>query len=244
MYTTQTVNVKDSPMSVLVFEPPEGTAKAGNRNPGLVIAQHIPVAHAGLEGDPFQIDTGVRYAAAGFTCVMPFIFHWWPKEAPMQQKRDEFRDDNTVADLKAATDLLQSLDSCDADRIGIIGHCWGGRVAWLGACHDERYKGCAVFYGGRIKLPYADNATPPIQLAGNIKARVLGIFGNEDQNPSPDDVNDYEAALKSAGVDYEFHRYEGAGHGFQDATNAERYRETQSEDAWNKVIDFFRSALA
>jgi carboxymethylenebutenolidase len=67
---------------------------------------------------------------------------------------------------------------------------------------------------------------------------VLGIFGNEDQGPSPDDVNDYEAALKAAGVSYEFHRYDGAGHGFQDFNDENRYRKAQSEDAWEKAIAF------
>jgi carboxymethylenebutenolidase len=67
---------------------------------------------------------------------------------------------------------------------------------------------------------------------------VLGIFGNEDQGPSPEDVNDYEAALKDAGVPHEFHRYDGAGHGFQDFHDSDRYRKEQSEDAWSKAIAF------
>ena len=174
---------------------------------------------------------------------MPFIFHWWPKEAPMEQKRQEFRDDNTVADLKASVDLLGGLANCDAGRIGIVGHCWGGRVSWLGACHDDRLKACGLFYGGRIKLPFSDGAPPPIELAGNIKSPVIGFFGNEDQNPTPEDVNDYEAALKAAGVRYEFHRYDGAGHGFQDATSPQKYCEQQSEDAWEKAITFFHREL-
>lgn len=238
MYRSESVEVQGSAMPVLVFEPP-----GDGPHPGLVIAQHLPIAHTGLTNDPFQIDVGERYAAAGFACVIPFLFHWWPLDADIAVKRAEFRDDWTVADLSAAFGLLSGLQSVDGERIGILGHCWGGRVAWLGACHEPRYRACAVFYGGRIKLPFADGAPPPITLAKNIRCPVLGIFGNEDQGPSPEDVDDYEAALETNGIAHEFHRYDGAGHGFQDFNNPERYREAQSEDAWEKALAFFRRQL-
>ena len=225
-------------MPVLVFEP-----HGDGPHPGLVIAQHLPIAHAGLEKDLFQIDVGQRYAAAGYACVIPFLFHWWPPDTEIDVKRAEFRDDWTVADLSAAVALLTGMASVDGDRMGILGHCWGGRVAWLGACHEPRYRACAVFYGGRVKLPFADGASAPIRLAGDIRCPVLGIFGNDDQGPSPADVDDYQAALDSNGVSYEFHRYDDAGHGFQDFNNPERYREAQSEDAWQKALAFFNQHL-
>jgi carboxymethylenebutenolidase len=238
MYRTETVDVLGNTMPVLVFEP-EGEGP----HPGLIIAQHLPIAHTGLENDPFQIKVGERYAAAGFACAVPFLFHWWPSDADVEVKRAEFRDDWTVADLSAAFSLLSGIQGVDAARIGILGHCWGGRVSWLGACHEPRLKACAIFYGGRVKLAFADGAPAPITLAGNIRCPVLGIFGNDDQGPSPEDVDDYEAALESNGVPHEFHRYDGAGHGFQDFNNAERYRQTQSEDAWSKALTFFDQQL-
>ena len=84
---------------------------------------------------------------------------------------------------------------------------------------------------------------PPVTLASHMRAAVLGIFGNEDENPSPADVDDYEAALREAGVRHEFHRYDGAGHGFQDFTNEERYREAASEDAWQRALAFLHREL-
>ncbi len=225
-------------MPTLVFEPP-----GPGPHPGLVIAQHLPIAHAGLEKDPFTLGVGGRCAAAGYVCVIPFVFHWWPVDADVAVKRESFRDDWTVADLDAAFGLLREMATVDAGRVGILGHCWGGRVAWLGACNNERYRACVVFYGGRIKIAFADGGPPPIDLAGRIRCPVLGIFGNEDTNPSPGDVNDYEAALKRAGVPHTFHRYDGAGHGFQDFHNPERYRKRQSEDAWGKAIEFLDGKL-
>lgn len=234
MYRSEIVDVKGSPMQVLVFAP-EGQAP----HPGLVVAQHLPIAHAGLERDPFQIGVGERYAAAGYACVIPYLFHWWAPEAKIETKRAEFRDDWTVADLSAAFALLAGMENVDENRIGILGHCWGGRVSWLGACHEPRYKACAVFYGGRVKVPFADGGPAPITLAGDIRCPVLGIFGNEDEGPSPEDVDDYDAALEAGGVPHEFHRYDGAGHGFQDFNSPDRYREEQSEDAWQKALAFF-----
>ena len=72
---------------------------------------------------------------------------------------------------------------------------------------------------------------------------VLGLFGNEDEGPSPKDVDDYAAALSLAGIEHEFHRYEGAGHGFQDSYAEDRYNSAASEDAWDKAISFFNSNL-
>lgn len=237
MYRSKSLDVQGSPMQTLVFEP-----ESPGPHPGLVIAQHLPVAHAGLEKDPFTLDLGQRYAAAGYVCAIPFVFHWWPEEDDVALKREAFRDDRAVADMDAAFGLLAGMENVDADRIGILGHCWGGRLAWLGACHNPRYRSCVVFYGGRVKLALGEG-TPPIERTGRIPCPVLGIFGNEDQGPSPQDVDDYEAALRESSVPYEFHRYEGAGHGFQDYTNPERYRKTQSEDAWKKALSFLDKHL-
>ncbi len=238
MYTKQTVDVQGSRMEILVFEP-DGDGPF----PGIVAAQHLPVAHAGLENDPFTIDTGERLANAGYACVIPFIFHWWPPDEDVAVKRAEFRDDWTLADLDAAYAMLTGMDRVDAARIGIVGYCWGGRVAWLGACHNPDYKAAAVLYGGRIKLAMGPDSVPPIELAGRIACPMIGIFGNDDLNPSPADVDDLDAALNAAGVEHEFHRYDGAGHGFHDFTNEQRYREAATVDSRQKVLAFLDGKL-
>jgi len=223
----------------VLFEP-----RGGPRHcPGLIIAQHLPVAHAGLARDPFQMDVARRYAEAGYVCLMPFLFHHWPVDVPMSEKIRGFRDDWTVSDLKASLDYLGRHPSVDSSRLGILGHCWGGRIAWLGAVNDCRIVACVVFYAGRIKQSFADGGTPPINLASQMQSAFLGIFGNDDESPSISDVNDYENALIAARINYEFHRFDGAGHGFQDFNNPERYRKTQSEEAWGLSLDFLSRNL-
>ena len=75
-------------------------------------------------------------------------------------------------------------------------------------------------------------------MAANIPCKVIGFFGNDDSNPSPEEVEDYSAALSEAGITHEFHQYDGAGHAFQNFPVPERYNEAASEDAWGKVIEF------
>lgn len=238
MYRIETVTVQDSKMEVFVFEP-----KGEGPHPGIVLAQHIPGGHAGLENDPFTLKTAERYAENGYAVVAPYIFHWWPKEEELDVKRNGSRDDWTAQDLLASHNLLANQKNVDSNRIGIVGHCWGGRVSWLGACHLPALKACAIFYGGRIKQKMGPDTPPAIELAGNIKCPVVGFFGNNDQNPSPADVDDYDSALTAAGVIHTFHRYDGAGHAFQMFNNPERYHATASEDAWKKVLAFMDEAL-
>ena len=239
MYRIETVMVEGSPMEVFLFEP-EGPGP----HPGLILAQHIPVGHSGIENDTFTLTTAERFAAQGYYVAAPFIFHWWPKDEEMMTKARASRDEKTVADLEAAHALLSQQESVDSTRIGIAGHCWGGRVAWLGACHLPALAACAIFYGGRIKLAMGEGNPPAIDLADRIQCPVAGFFGNDDANPTPEDVDDYESALQAAGVPHQFHRYDDAGHAFQNFPTPERYREGPSEDAWAKVLVFFAETLS
>lgn len=236
-YRIETTEVQGSPMEIFIFEP-EGAGP----HPGLVLCQHIP-GHTGIEEDPFTLKTGERFAENGYAVSVPFLYHWWPKEDEMPIKREKFSDTQTVPDLRAGFDALAGMESVDSGRIGIVGHCWGGRVSWLGACSNPEYKACAVFYGGGIKDVRGEGNPPAIELASKIPCPVIGFFGNTDQNPSPADVDDLDAALTKAGVEHTFHRYDGAGHAFQWADNPDRYHAEASDDAWDKVIAFFDEKL-
>jgi carboxymethylenebutenolidase len=83
----------------------------------------------------------------------------------------------------------------------------------------------------------------PIELTERIRCPLLGLFGNDDENPNRDQVNRTEAVLKRLGKDYEFHRYDGAGHAFFNASRL-AYRPEQALDGWSKVIAFFQKHLA
>ena len=93
-----------------------------------------------------------------------------------------------------------------------------------------------------------DQLTPqrpvaPIDLTDRLNTPLLGIFGNDDQSPTPEQVNQHEEALKAAGKNYEFHRYDGAGHGFF-YHDRPAYRQQQAMDGWSKVFAYFEKHLS
>ena len=113
----------------------------------------------------------------------------------------------------------------------------------MGAATNPNYKACAVFYGGRINKIMGENNPPVIDLATDINCPVIGFFGNDDENPSPEDVDDYSKALNEGGVENKFYRYYNAGHAFQSFNSEDKFRSQASEDAWSKVLDFFQEKL-
>ena len=82
----------------------------------------------------------------------------------------------------------------------------------------------------------------PLDFTSDLDAPLLGLFGNEDRSPSPEQVDQHEALLKQLGKNYEFHRYDDAGHGFF-YDNRPNYRQEQATDGWQKVWDFLGRTL-
>jgi carboxymethylenebutenolidase len=83
----------------------------------------------------------------------------------------------------------------------------------------------------------------PITMTKDLKCPILGIFGNDDQAPTAAQVNQHEEELKRQGKTYEFHRYDGAGHGFF-YYDRPAYRQEQAVDGWKKVFDFLDRNLS
>jgi carboxymethylenebutenolidase len=89
--------------------------------------------------------------------------------------------------------------------------------------------------------PWGDGPAP-FDLTNNIGSPVLGLFGEEDGNPSPDDVKKLDAELTRLGKTHEFHSFSGVGHGFM-AAGRPGYKEDKANDAWAKCIGWFRTHL-
>jgi carboxymethylenebutenolidase len=151
-------------------------------------------------------------------------------------------DAQIIADVRAAVAYLKAQPFVDPQRIGIVGFCFGGRVSYQSACNVPDLKAAVVFYGGRILQPLGGPGPAPVEQTGNITAPVLGLFGEEDSNPSPADVATIEAELKKQGKTYEFHMYPGCGHGFHCDGRAS-YRHEAAKDAWAKTMAWFDKYL-
>jgi carboxymethylenebutenolidase len=105
----------------------------------------------------------------------------------------------------------------------------------------------ADLWGGGVVMQPSDlnpkRPVAPIDMTKDVTAPVLGIFGNDDKSPTPEQVDQHEAELKKHGKTYEFHRYDGAGHGFF-YYHRPAYRAEQATDAWEKVFAFFAKYLS
>jgi len=140
---------------------------------------------------------------------------------------------------------LRSLPTSNG-KVGVIGFCSGGRQSYLAAGRIPELDAAVDCWGGRV-IASADQLTPqqpvaPIDYTKDINCPLLGIFGNEDRSPTPEDVNKTEAELKKHGKEYEFFRYDGAGHGFF-AVDRPGYRPVQATEAWREVLRFYGEKL-
>ena len=100
--------------------------------------------------------------------------------------------------------------------------------------------------GGVIAAPEELSPARPVAVidyTADLEAPLLGLFGNDDRYPAPAQVDQHEAELKRHGKDYEFHRYDGASHGFF-YYHTPMYRPEAAMDGWAKVFDFFGRRLS
>ncbi len=212
--------------------------------PGIVLVHHLP------GWDEFYRETARRFAHHGYVVLCPNMFfrfgHGTPEEvAARGRAQGGVPDDSVVGDCEAAMQYLKSLPNSNG-KVGIIGTCSGGRHAFLVACRVKGFNAIVDCWGGRVVMSKeeltAQTPVAAIDYTKDLSCPLLGLFGNEDQNPSPEHVNRLEAELKKHGKVHDFHRYDGAGHGFWYYDRA-AYRPQQAMDAWQKVFAFFGRQL-
>ena len=212
--------------------------------PGIVLIHHMP------GWDELYREMARRFAQHGYTVICPNLYYHFghgTPEAVTAKVREQggVPDDNVVGDCEAAMRYLKSLAYSNG-KVGVIGGCSGGRHAFLAACRVKGFNAAVDCWGGNVVMSKeqltAKTPVAPIDYAKDLSCPLLGLFGNDDQNPSPDKVNQLEAELKRYGKDYEFHRYDGAGHTFW-SYDRPAYRPQQAMDAWEKTLAFFSKHL-
>jgi carboxymethylenebutenolidase len=128
----------------------------------------------------------------------------------------------------------------------VMGFCSGGRQTYLAAGRVPELDAAVDCWGGRViaasETLSERQPVAPIDYTKDINCPLMGIFGNDDAEPDPEQVNRTEATLKEYGKTYEFHRYDGAGHGFF-AVDRPGYRPVQATDAWGKIFAFYEKYL-
>lgn len=207
-------------------------------SPAVVVIQHA----SGVD-DFIQTMTD-RIAAAGYVGIAPDLYHREDANTSDDAlaRMGRLRDANVVQDVNAAIEHLKSLPEARADRIGITGFCMGGRVAYLMAAHHPDLRATVVFYGGNIMVPWGKGPAP-FDLTERIRCPLMGLFGEDDGNPSPADVAKLDAELTRLGKAHEFHSYPGAGHAFM-TEGRPGHREDAAENAWSKCLAWFERHLS
>jgi len=153
-----------------------------------------------------------------------------------------------IVNAKPDAELFSDLDATvawakqqggDTDRLGIIGFCRGGRTVWEYSAHSPALKAGVAFYGTVVDPSNPVWPKSPMQLAPEMKAPVLGLYGGEDAGIPVAQVEQMKAALAAAGKTAEFHIYPGAPHGFE-ADYRPSYRKEAAEEAWKEMQAWLR----
>jgi len=211
---------------------------------GVVLIHHMP------GWDEFYRETARRFAQHGYLCISPDLYGRFgtgsPDDVTSAARAAGGPDDNVVVtDLAAARDYLRTLPQCNG-KIGITGTCSGGRYTFLTACRAPGFDAAVEMWGGAVVMApdqlNEKRPVAPIDYTKDLSCPLLGLFGNDDQAPSPAQVDQHEEELKKHGKDYEFHRYDGAGHGFF-YYDRPAYRQQQAMDGWEKIFTFFGKHL-
>jgi carboxymethylenebutenolidase len=226
------IEVNGSPMRICVASP-----DAGGNHPAVTVMCHI----GGL--DEFTEDRVDRLANAGYVAAAPDVFHYHDWVENKEARRATLKDKLIIDDIEACIAHLEKTEKVDSGRLGILGHCMGGRTAMLGAGSFPDIGPLVIYYGGRTMISWGGDGPTPFERIPNIKGPVIGFFGLEDTEPAPKDVDKIEREFNRHGIPCTFHRYQGAGHAFQNFMSAERYRESAADDSWNKTLDFLAGAF-
>lgn len=212
--------------------------------PNVIVVHHMP------GWDDATKEMTRKFAFYGYNAICPNLYsrvgEGEPDEvAAVARAAGGKADSEFLGDTRGALEYLKSLPYSNG-KVGIIGFCSGGRQSYLAACKIPELDAAVDCWGGRV-IASEDQLTErqpvaPIDYTAEMSCPLLGLFGNDDQSPSPEDVNKTEEELKKHGKEYEFHRYDGAGHGFF-AVDRPGYRPVQATEGWREVFRFYEKHL-
>ena len=214
--------------------------------PGVVVIMHLP------GWDEWIIEVTRKFAHHGYAAIAPHLYFREGSGSPDDvgarvRAAGGVADDQVMGDVAGAMAYLRAQANASG-KVGVIGFCSGGRHAYLAGCKIPNIDAIVDCWGGSVvvddpKQLNAKRPVAPIELTEKMTAPLLGIFGNDDENPTADQVNRTEGALKRLGKNYEFHRYDKAGHAFFNTTR-NAFRPEQAADGWAKVFSFYKKHLA
>jgi carboxymethylenebutenolidase len=211
---------------------------SGSNFPVILVVSEIFGVHE------YIADTCRRLAKLGYQAIAPELFarHGDPRKLTNIQEIlagivAKVPDAQVMSDLDACV-AWAKVSGGDTARLGITGFCWGGRIVWLYAAHNPQLKAGVAWYGRLVGQASALTPKQPTDLAGNLKAPVLGLYGGADAGIPLDTVWDMQDKLKAAGGKSMIHVYDDAPHAFH-ADYRPSYRKEVAEDGWKRMREWF-----
>jgi carboxymethylenebutenolidase len=209
---------------------------------GVVVIHHLP----GYDRPNKEIVR--RFAELGYDVAMPNLYSREgldPAEAAASvREKGGVPDAQLVGDVGGAAAHLRSLSTSNG-KVGVIGYCSGGRQSVLAACNlelDAAVDCYGAFVIGTPPEGFPLKVTNLVDQLPNLRAPLLGLFGNDDQYPTPAQVDELEGILKSHDKPYEFHRYDDTGHAFF-SVDRSAYRVDSANDGWERIEKFYGKYL-
>ncbi|MBI2457343.1 MAG: dienelactone hydrolase family protein, partial [candidate division NC10 bacterium] len=221
----------------------EARPSAAGRYPVVLVIPEVWGMHEHIK------DVARRFAREGFLsiAVEPYareggVLHL-PDQASLQRVVNAVPDARVMGDLDALVAYAKQHAFAHPDRIGVTGFCRGGTYTLLFAAHSREIKAAVAWYG-QIKPAKTPGirTVGPLDVAVQITAPVLGLYGEADQGIPVADVKEMEAALKAAGRTAEFVLYPGAPHAFL-ADYRPSYRPEAARDGWSRCVAWFTKYL-
>ncbi len=196
-------------------------------------------------------DVARRFAALGYVAIFPNLYSREGFGGVVEEGKDFARarellanrsDEQMVGDLQGAFRFLGDADYVDAARIGLIGFCSGGHAGLVFACSTKGLSCYANCYSSNLTQTTPRSPIPVLNLIKDLCCPMLSVFGRDDKNPSPEDVEKLRQELLNHHKTFEIVSYKNAGHAFMSDTR-ESYRPEAANAAWGRIIEWFANYL-
>lgn len=215
----------------------------GKKFPVVIVVHEIFGVHEWIQ------DVCRRFAKLGYMAIAPALY---ARQGEVKDLKDS-REINTkiyskIPDTESMTDLDSTVawaakNRGNTKKLSITGFCWGGRIVWLYAAHNRQVKAGAAWYGRLVPTPNSPvndlQPTTPIDHVKELKVPVIGFYGGLDTGIPLDSVQRMQDELKKGKSRSEIVVYPNAKHGFH-ADYRESYNKQASDDAWAKLLAWFR----
>jgi carboxymethylenebutenolidase len=209
----------------------------GKSFPVVLVVQEIFGVHEHIK------DICRRFAKLGHMAIAPALYARQGDTSKMSSMEEirpivsKVPDAQVMSDLDATAAYAQKTGKGNTAKLGITGFCWGGRVVWLYAAHNPQLKAGVAWYGRLVGNATELQPKHPIDLAAQVKAPVLGLYGGKDQGIPLDTIEKMRAAVKAANGKSEIIVYPEAGHGFN-ADYRPGYDKEAAQDGWRRLQEW------